>query len=230
MAVKVKDSIQIEKIEGRKYTFFLPWPDVDVQRMLVRNGHTISLIKDNPWDIALFTGGADVCPLLYGEKMHDTSYINVHRDLIEIAFYMSLHKKRMKVGICRGAQLLNVLSGGRLYQHVNMHGNSDGHLVKIWNSDDLIRMTSRHHQMMIVASDACLLSFARESTHKISEAFGDKQITQPEYDPEIVYYESTHSLCFQPHPEDENAEETTKAFFDMIDMCWSDIFKQEALE
>ena len=228
MAVKVIDNI--ERKEDRKYEFYLPWVDTEVQKMLVKHGHRISLVPDSGWDIALFTGGADICPLLYGEKLHDSSCINVNRDLQEVAFYKTLHKKRMKVGICRGGQLLNVMSGGRLWQDVNNHGDKDGHLVKLWNSDDLVRMSSRHHQMMVPASDAVMLGFARMSTSKISDAFGTRVFSAPGHDPEMLYYEAEHSLCFQPHPEDADAAETTRVFFEMIDYLWNDDYHVEALK
>lgn len=217
--------------EDREFTFYLPWDDPQVRRMIVKEGHKVSMVEDADWDIALFTGGPDICPLLYGEKMDETTNIHITRDLREIQFYKGLHHRRMKVGICRGAQLLNVLSGGRLWQDVNGHARKDGHLVKVYDSQALIRMSSRHHQMMIPASNAMILGSASESTRKQSETKGveERTVAQLSFsDPEIIYYEYTHSLCFQPHPEDED-DMCRKKFFEYISLCWSDAFYQQSM-
>lgn len=239
MAVKVREieketEVETTTVAPRELTFYLPWDCPDSRRMIVHAGHKICMIEDGDWDIALFTGGPDICPMLYGERMHETTYINIPRDLREIQFYRSLHHRRMKVGICRGAQFLNVMSGGRLWQHVNGHTSKDGHFIKIYDSASLVRVSSRHHQMMIPGSSAWIIGTAAEATRKINESCGEQEITPAQLvkagytDPEIVYYEDTHSLCFQPHPEDSD-DDCRKLFFELIYSLWDDDFHTEAL-
>lgn len=100
------------------------------------------------------------------------------------------------VGICRGAQLLNVMNGGKLHQHVTGHGTS--HRMRTL-TDDEFRVTSTHHQMMIPAEDHQLLGYA------IDIAFAG---SQPE--PEVVWYPRTKSMCVQFHP--ERLEETSAGY------------------
>ena len=66
----------------------------------------------------LFTGGPDVEPTLYGrEKIPECGYILPARDNMEITMLRSLLKtKKPILGICRGAQLINVAAGGTMYQ------------------------------------------------------------------------------------------------------------------
>jgi gamma-glutamyl-gamma-aminobutyrate hydrolase PuuD len=160
--------------ENKSYRFFLSVDDKDIRKMLVQRGHKIELIRENEWDIALFPGGPDIAPMLYGENLMPCTGINWKRDLQEIQFYKSLSKNRMKVGICRGAQLLNVMSGGRMWQHVNNHvdDTGKGHVVHLWGIKESFRMTSTHHQMMIPSGDAWVIGSAAESTIFENETIG----------------------------------------------------------
>ncbi|MBO1308874.1 gamma-glutamyl-gamma-aminobutyrate hydrolase family protein [Enterococcus sp. 669A] len=66
----------------------------------------------------LFTGGQDISPELYGaEKLVVCGETHQVRDTMEIyCMEKALEEDTPILGICRGAQLLNVVSGGTLYQ------------------------------------------------------------------------------------------------------------------
>lgn len=69
----------------------------------------------------ILTGGAgDLDPALYGEEPHpETGPIQEGRDAYELALVRAAVEKRMPVlGICRGAQILNVAYGGGIEQHM----------------------------------------------------------------------------------------------------------------
>lgn len=76
------------------------------------------------------SGGADVDPMLFGEEPHkDLGGITPMRDFFEV----TITKKMLAlgkpfIGICRGAQVLNVATGGTLYQDI--HAQSEGELLK----------------------------------------------------------------------------------------------------
>lgn len=156
--------------------------------------------------ILIFSGGTDISPSMYGEfTVHPkTQRPDRHRDTMENkAFVAGLAKKKVLVGICRGAQLLNVLNGGRLWQHVNNHQNTTH--VTMYTDDKGARYgvmtTSDHHQMMRPAKHARILGVASTCTFRAT-GIEDNPITEDdEYDPEIVWYPRTKSLCYQPHPE-----------------------------
>lgn len=66
----------------------------------------------------LFTGGDDVDPSYFGEEpLPGHGEISPVRDRVEIALAkMALDHKIPVLGICRGAQVLNIAAGGSIYQ------------------------------------------------------------------------------------------------------------------
>ena len=71
-------------------------------------------------DALVLVGGGDVDPACYGAHSHPaTSGVNRQRDDSELALLAAALDARLPVlAICRGLQLLNVLLGGTLLQHV----------------------------------------------------------------------------------------------------------------
>ena len=71
-------------------------------------------------DGLVLSGGADVDPALYGQEPHErTGAPRVDRDSWEQALIRGAVDRGMPfLGICRGAQLLNVALGGTLHQHL----------------------------------------------------------------------------------------------------------------
>jgi putative glutamine amidotransferase len=71
-------------------------------------------------DGLLITGGKDVDPAAYGQQRHpSTDQPAPQRDAWEFALLRAALKRQLPVlGICRGAQVLNVALGGTLHQHL----------------------------------------------------------------------------------------------------------------
>ena len=72
-------------------------------------------------DALIVTGGAgDVEPALYGQEPHpETGPVQQERDAYEVALVRAAIERRMPVlGICRGMQILNVVYGGGIEQHL----------------------------------------------------------------------------------------------------------------
>ncbi|MDX6544575.1 MAG: putative glutamine amidotransferase [Gaiellales bacterium] len=71
-------------------------------------------------DGLLLTGGSDIDPALYGQKPHaETVGVVAHRDRAELELLRAALERDLPVlGVCRGLQLLNVLRGGTLVQHL----------------------------------------------------------------------------------------------------------------
>jgi putative glutamine amidotransferase len=69
-------------------------------------------------DGLLFTGGADVSPLRYGESLSPkVPEFSSERDEWEIGLFLAAYERGMPIlGICRGHQLINVALGGSLVQ------------------------------------------------------------------------------------------------------------------
>lgn len=172
-------------------------------------------------DIVIFQGGTDLDPKLYGRPAHPrTDSPDIKRDRMELALYRELDPKQYKIGICRGAQFLNVVNGGSLWQHVE--GHRQQHILTYVSETNLQRaynVSSTHHQMMIVPTnhDCEVWGYARES--KTREFPNEKVVKVSQdrlYDPEIVFFKKTLCLAFQPHPEYYEPKQTKEVFFRCI--------------
>ena len=71
-------------------------------------------------DALVITGGADVNPARYGHEPgpHTQAPENLRDDLEDSLLREALAQKLPILGICRGAQMLNVHCGGTLHQHL----------------------------------------------------------------------------------------------------------------
>lgn len=71
-------------------------------------------------DGLLMTGGQDVSPALFNERRHPRCGAACEaRDIMETVLYKrSVSEDKPVLGICRGIQLINVIEGGTLYQHI----------------------------------------------------------------------------------------------------------------
>jgi putative glutamine amidotransferase len=69
----------------------------------------------------LLIGGGDIEPAAYGEAAHpNTSGIDTGRDTFELTLTRAALERNIPIlGVCRGAQLLNVAFGGSLRQDLN---------------------------------------------------------------------------------------------------------------
>lgn len=174
-------------------------------------------------DIVVFTGGADVDPQLYNEIQLSKTFIDPSRDKLDLEAWGLAPETAIKVGICRGAQFLNVMCGGSLWQDVD--GHRQGHTIVDRMTGNRLFATSTHHQMMRVGKGARIIAVANQSQHKVCQgrdwtrvgsaghisnvAFLDGDVI----DPEVVAYDSQHVLCFQPHPEHHDAGPALKTYF-----------------
>lgn len=178
--------------------------------------------------IICFTGGEDVNPALYGENNRiingrPISYINSDRDDVDaFVFGVGMANKALMVGICRGGQFLNVMNGGRMWQHCDGHAGGPHNLLDT-TTGEIVRVTSTHHQMMRPAESGDILAVAREASYK----YADPDEWHIEHDAEsnpgllddieVVWYSDSRSLCFQPHPEHIGADDCRAYFFSLIE-------------
>jgi putative glutamine amidotransferase len=74
-------------------------------------------------DGLIITGGRDVDPASYGQRLHpatdEPDAANRERDALEFALVDGAIRRGLPLlGICRGAQVINVALGGTLHQHL----------------------------------------------------------------------------------------------------------------
>lgn len=185
--------------------------NAEVKTMFYKRGW--SAVNDpEDADLIQFIGGADVSPSLYQEEKHATTKCDPERDERECSIFYSNLGKPMS-GICRGGQLLNVLSGGKLWQHVDRHTTS--HMAYLPDDNRGLFVTSTHHQMMRPSDDAVLIATAKISTMK--ETGSERFASGDSLDVEAVFYPNTNCLCYQPHPEYVNEMHLCQTlYFDLI--------------
>lgn len=172
-------------------------------------------------DIVQFTGGEDVSPMLYGENKHPSTHNSEARDEREQKIY---HKAeglgKPMVGICRGGQFLNVMNGGKMWQHVDNHAIGGTHEAFDMKTEKTVQVTSTHHQMIQPhPKKAIIICVAHLSTFK--ECMPHDSVVQipAREDIESVYYPETKCLCYQPHPEFNRLAigDTRDYFFELLD-------------
>lgn len=190
-----------------------PQSDSDYDNMFTSMGFEL---VDNIEDAHLvcFTGGSDIDPHLY-QQTNVASYTNYTRDDQEISYFktcIKLHKPM--VGVCRGGQLLNVLSGGSMWQDVPNHSGDVQHSVRLSTGEEM-QVNSEHHQQMILGPAGILIAYVDEVLNRLSDTgYHFKR----EKSVEVAWYPHTRSLCFQPHPEwDSSPEGMTDWFFELIE-------------
>ena len=142
----------------------------------------------------LLPGGADVHSRRWNEAPHPASEPDEARDQLEIALVLEAWRLGLPVlGICRGAQVLNVALGGSLVQDIpsqcgleaglHQRGSSDeavpAHPVAIAPDSRLARLVggpeitvnSRHHQAVLrVAPGLRAVAWYRDPATELVEA------------------------------------------------------------
>jgi len=127
-------------------------------RISVRHSQNIEFI-----DALIVGGGDDIDPKYYEGETNNKDKIDIKRDQLEIDWVKKALKKTIPlIGICRGAQLINVVSGGSLFQDIrSLRQRTDNRpgllptkqvqvskgslLARILNTRHL-RVNSLHHQ------------------------------------------------------------------------------------
>lgn len=157
-------------------------------------------------DLVVFTGGQDINPMLYGEPRHPLTHYSPRRDEYEVTEFKNARSMdKNMLGICRGAQLLCAMAGGKLVQHQENRG---GHEIET-NGGGKIVVTSCHHQAQFpwgLPKDSWRLlgwSFLQSAYHEDGNQKemlgGDEPYSMTEV--EDVYYPKLKALAVQGHPE-----------------------------
>ena len=122
-------------------------------RMAMRDQH--ALIKS--MDGMIFQGGGDMQAHYFNEPMHpEAALVNPLRDDLELrAFEITFERGVPILGICRGAQVMNIAMGGNIYQDlpsqcgITLHrlgeNASDKHIVNVKKGSQLHQIAGLTH-------------------------------------------------------------------------------------
>jgi|WetSurMetagenome_2_1015567.scaffolds.fasta_scaffold686430_1 gamma-glutamyl-gamma-aminobutyrate hydrolase PuuD len=162
--------------------------------------HDVNDIKKA--DLVVFPGGSDWSPSLYRELPHPRTSVSYRTDFRQFSVAkeaMRLGKKM--AGHCRGAQLMCILNGDKLVQHVTGHFATHGIIT---NKGDRLKVNSIHHQMMLPTKDYALLAWSENnlsSAYESTDRFGAIECLKVEKEPEAIWFRKIKGLAVQWHPE-----------------------------
>lgn len=113
----------------------------------------------------IFTGGPDPHPFLWGEEIHrNCGPISTKRDSMELMLLsIAMDQKKPILGLCRGAQLLNVGLGGDIYQDIDSQYQSP---FPIAHRQPLDSSLPAHH--VNVQPDTLLASIAGQKSIQVN--------------------------------------------------------------
>ena len=168
------------------------------------------LIKPNEVDkvdALVVWGGEDISTSFYGEEGGTWTGADKRlsvRDKVESdAVNEAIRLGKPIIGVCRGAQLLCAMAGGKLVQHVDGHNRGDHYMQTV--DGRVMEVTSLHHQMMWpFAVEHKMLGWSK---HRLSPryAFNAERVKtateMTEVEPEVVWFPQIKGLAIQYHPE-----------------------------
>jgi putative glutamine amidotransferase len=158
-------------------------------------------------DGVVFSGGADVDPALYGAEPHpETDEPQARRDAGELALLSAALERDMPtLAVCRGFQLLNVVRGGDLVQHIPERLGHDEHKrVPGVFSEHPVEVKAGTRLGSVVGSRSTVTSHHHQSPGRVGEglvetAWADDGTLEAVEDPSQRF-----ALGVQWHPEAGN--------------------------
>jgi len=196
----------------------------------------LATLRFEDFDGVVLGGGEDVDPALYDERKKYTSVVvNRPRDEFELALLSMAMERRLPIlGICRGAQVVNVKFGGTLFQDLKAQLPSETehkqpglrsettHSVTLTDPDSLLssafrgscRVNSLHHQAIRrVGRGLKVTAHSEDGLVEAVETAGDYPFL----------------MAVQWHPEEiAGLPEQRKIFEDFLAHCRVNAERQEA--
>lgn len=168
-------------------------------------------------DGLLLSGGGDVDPARYdGPPAPEVQGVDPERDAWELALVgAGLGHGVPILGICRGAQIINVAAGGTLVQHLphvtelqhclREQGATLVHGVRVLEGSrlqaaigaDLLGVNSLHHQAVgVVGAGLLPTGWADDGTIEAVEGMNGDRVLAVQWHPELLPTELGHALLF----------------------------------
>ena len=166
-------------------------------------------------DALVIGGGNDISPEHFGGDLSDKVKSDPKRDLLEIeCIRWALSHGVPLLGICRGAQLINVVLGGTLHQDIrhlrkrtsNRPGLLPTKLVRL-DPDSLVagvcgtgalRVNSLHHQAVRrPGTGLAVVGWDRDEIVQAVECAGERPVIGVQWHPEYLLYLPSQFALFR---------------------------------
>lgn len=210
-------------IINQKLMDFVPRPAVD--GVIAAGGVPVSLPYIPKEEIngliarldgIIFTGGPDIDPTFMGEEpIPQIGDTNRNRDIFEIALIRTAVAKEIPIlGICRGAEIIDVALGGTVYQdlatqypgrilkhHQEAPGDQPTHFISVNHDSKLFKIigdnvfvNSRHHQAIKDVPD--MLKIVAKASDGVIEGIesDDGKIQGVQWHPENMWQHDSRQL------------------------------------
>lgn len=153
-------------------------------------------------DGVVLIGGKDYHPSYYGEEPHPETNLTRERPGFDIAFAQAVLRRKMPVlGICAGCQLLNIVTGGKLIQHLpdaEEHTGGTTHQATIRKdgffsravgkkAGETLTVNSFHHQALDpewIGKDLQITATAFDGSVEAVELPGKRMVLGVQFHPE----------------------------------------------
>jgi putative glutamine amidotransferase len=172
-------------------------------------------------DALVLAGGCDIDPVHYGQEQHpETTGLVPPRDVFEFALLeRAIERDMPTLCICRGMQVLNVIRGGTLIQHLPDVLRHDEHRRNIGTFD------GNEHDVQLVTGSLAAQAAGGEQTmtkshhHQAIDELGDGLVvtgrsTEDDLAEAIELPESSFVLGVQWHPEADTSSRIMTALVD----------------
>lgn len=164
----------------------------------------------------LLTGGGDFSEEYINEKLDSRATdVYIERDRFEVETVIKAIKKNIPIlGICRGAQVLNIACGGTIIQHIQGHIQKEerskpSHYVHIDKNSTLYK---------IIQNGTCFVnSFHHQVIGKLGENIKSSAVSSDGYIEAIEHNNMNFCIGVQWHPEAIiNQREQSKLFEEFV--------------
>jgi GMP synthase-like glutamine amidotransferase len=129
------------------------------------------------------------------------------------------------LGVCRGAQFLHVMNGGKLYQDIDNH-YGDHKMYDLTAQFFIERISSVHHQACIPQNENGFKLLGTNGDARRRRLNPTQSVLGARADVEAFYYRDTCCIGVQGHPEYSGYNRFTKWVLDQINdlvLCSPDI-------
>ena len=153
-------------------------------------------------DGVLLIGGKDYDPRCYGEEPQPETVMTRKRPNFDLGFARAALRRDLPIlGICAGCQLLNIVTGGKLIQHLGnaeRHTGGTTHAAKVTSSGFFgralgaevgtqVTVNSFHHQAVDpehLGAGVCVTGVAFDGSVEAIEIPGERMVLGVQFHPE----------------------------------------------